>query len=440
MKLVGSSLALALALVAAVSASAAPAPAPKAPPPTKEQLARGMKDVPALLQAGGLTCTPVAAAFRGSGKLADKSSVDIYETACQEGVGYLLLKNSATPAPQVFDCLAAASGATQCVLPQNADPKQGLRPIIASAGRTCAISDARYIGSSISSGMTLYEVACGAAPGFRLGVSKAGKPEVTDCLALLDTEGACKLTTRESALSVLQPLVQASGRPCAISGGRAVGVSTQTNSTYYEVACGAAPGFFIIADSASNKFKSALDCAKAESIGGGCKMTDTTTSETAEIATYTKLSAKAGFPCQVSKYRYIGQDSTDREIVELACSNRPDGALAAFSDKGASQIYDCVQAAGLQQSCKLSSSTPIYARYSAALAAKGRGTCKVSNAVWLGKTNTADMIEAACADGAPGWVFGLTSAGTINDLLTCRQATASGLACKLPTNVAGNKG
>lgn len=411
--------------------------------PTKDQMARGQKEAPALVQAAGARCTVADAAYRGSGKGADGKSNDVYEVSCREGLGYLVIKTGGAPKPTAYDCLAAAGGGTKCVLPANGDPKAGLTQLATAAGRTCPVSDARYVGTSSTDGTTFYELACGSAPGFRLGVPAAAtaKPEAVDCLALEGTGNACKLTTKAQSLASLTPLVQASGRTCQVKDGRYVGASDQAGASYYEVACAGAPGFMVATTTATGKFKEAIDCSRAQGLAGGCTLTSADVTNAAATQRYAQLAAKAGFPCQVSKYRLIGE-SQGRDVVELACSNRPDGAVAVLSEQGHSEVYDCVRAGALQQQCQFTSPALIYPKYSAALAAKGRGTCKVSGTRFLGQSASTggDVIETACADGKPGWVayFVAGPSLTIQQLLTCRQSSNDGHACQLPTNLSGN--
>jgi hypothetical protein len=434
------SLRLAAALAAALFAApllAAPAHAadpPKAP--TKQQLEKGAKDGPALVAASGIACTPDQITWQGSGKdPKTKAEINGYEVSCKEGLGYVILANAAEPKPQAYDCLTAADSPQKCILPGNADPKKGLAQRVAAAGRPCDVKDARYVGTSVSTGTAFYELACNQGPGFRVAMTGA-KIETTDCLLLIDSPNECKLTSRAEATASLAPAVQASGKACPLKDARYVGAAS-SGEAYYEVACQTGPGFMVVVDE-KLAFKRAVDCSKAQGLNGGCKMTDVTVSETADAATYTKLATKAGFPCQVTKYRFIGMDKQNREAVELACSNRPDGALALLTDTGKSDVYDCVRAGALGQECKLSSPEAVYPKYTQALAAKGKTTCKVSGARFIGSTDKADYVEAACSDGLPGWVLVLApGTDSAQDLLTCKQAAATGVACKLPTNTAG---
>ncbi len=408
---------------------------------------RGMKEAPPLVAASIVkTCQVTDAAFRGSGtqKGADgkASKVTIYEVVCQQGPGYLVLASEGQPAPQMLNCFTAAGG-TKCALPQNGDFKAALSPYVREVGRTCDISGQRYVGTAASTGLTYYELACGQAPGFVISVAtaSAAKTEVNDCLQLEGTPLACTLTTKPQMLQIYAANVAKSGKSCSISDVRQIGRDRNNPSLYTEIGCGSAPGFVLVTDLAG-VYKSTIDCGKADSLGG-CKLTDVAVAQTADSAAYSKLASKAGFPCAVKQYRFIGMDATNREVVELACNDHPEGAMAAFSDAGKSDVYDCVRGPALGGSeCKLTDKALVYPKYTAALAAKGRTTCKVSTAGFLGRTQAGEVyVEAACADGAPGWVMSFKSgASTPDELLTCRQASNAGLPCKLPTNTGSGKG
>ena len=459
---------LGLALAAAAALSAAPlaahaqrAKAPDAAPAAPAakldaktvaaNKARGMKEAPPLVAASDIkTCQVADANYRGSGtqKGADgkPAKFDAYEVACQEGPGYLLLSSAGQPKPQTINCIIAsgAAGGTKCELAQNVDIKVALAPYVRQSGRTCEVSNGRYVGStSGADALTYYEVACGAAPGFLLAVSETGaaKPQLTDCLAVEGSKQACTLTTKAQMLQNYASSVTKSGKACTVSDVRSIGQDKRNGDIFTEIGCGSAPGFVLVTDK-GGAYKSTLDCGKADALGG-CKLTDATVAQTADSAAYTKLAAKAGFPCAVKQYRYIGTDAQNREVVELACSDHPNGAMAAFSETGRSDIYDCVRApiAGGSE-CKLTDKALVYPKYTEALAAKGRSTCKVSGASYMGRSQSgAEYVETACADGAPGWVIGFKPGTTAADeVLTCKQASNSGMACKLATNTAGNKG
>ncbi len=431
---------IALTMIGAASAAhAADKPADaKQKAITKEQIERGMKEAPAAAKAADLPCTVTDAAYLGqSGK------ANVYELACKEGLGYVLLTGGPDPA-KAYDCVHTLGNPTlECRLPENANPKAALSPIFASAGHPCTIKDARFIGGDANT--NFYEAACQEGPGYVLETPALGKTAAVKVMPCLETVGSgvleCTLTPKAQMIAPIAALTAKSGKTCEVSDARYVGQSTTDDSVYYEVACGAKAGY-IIQTTKAGAFKAAVDCANAAGIGGGCKMTDTTKAETEEAGTYTTLAKTAGFNCTVSKYRFIGMVSepAKSELVELACSNRPDGAVALFpSDANAkARIVDCVRAEtyGDAAACKLTSLTPIYEKYSQALAAKGRSSCKVSGTRYLGHSpQGTDYIETACADGNPGWVIEMEPNDTVKTLLSCGQATSSGLSCKLPTNV-----
>lgn len=432
------------------TASAAPAAGAIAKPARD----RGMAEAPAAVQAAKVGCT-VSDAFwiNTTTDPKTKAKTSFYEVACSEGMGYLLQQTDA--GTQAFNCLAIQSQAAEatakgeknpvtCKLPGNADPKQGLAPMLTAAGRNCTVSNARPMGMT-AAGEQYYEVACQGAPGYVIKTGVGGaKPDVMDCAQFLGTPQACTLTTKEQIVASVATLQKASGQPCATpSDARFVG--SGSNGVYYEIACGSGNAGYIIQADANGAYKAAFECSKAQSIGGGCQLTNVEVSEVAEAATYTKLAKAGGYNCDVAKYRFIGVDEKSKsEVVELACKDRADGAIAMFPNGAGAkaQFFDCVASAAIGVTCNLSQPNTTYAKYTAGLASMGKTSCKVSNAKWLASTNSGqDLIETACSDGLPGFVMAINRAGgKVDELLTCGQARSAGAACSLPTNVASAGG
>ena len=404
---------------------------------TKDQRDKGMKEAPAAVQKAGLTCTVTDAYFIGQSSSGDKAN--IYEVACQQGLGYVVLAGKDTKA---YDCLATATQKSlACRLPANADPKEGLKTYIASSGTTCTPTGARYVGSNATT--TVYEVACQEGAGYILQTPAPGATAAsTVAIPCLQAPAnmACTLTTKAQTDAYLAALVSKAGRTCQISGSRYIGSDKTTSAAYYEVGCGAQPGFILTANKAGGVDR-VISCGQAQGLGG-CQLTSASQVAADETAHYTQLARAAGFNCNVSKTRAIGQDKSGRDIVELACSDRPDGVVAAFPSTpgGRTELVDCVRAGefGSNGACTLTTPTSVYAKYTAALAAKGRTTCQVSNARYLGRNASGtDFVETACADGKPGWVMEITPTYQATQVLSCGQAKASGLACELPTNAKG---
>ena len=428
----------ALLALAALTLGAAPlsAQAQGKTPFDKDALARGAKEAPAAVQKAGLACTVTDAAFIGSSNGKDGSQ-NVYEVACQQGMGYVVMSGKTTKA---YDCLATAEQKTlACRLPENADSKQGLKPIIAASGVTCTPTGARYLGANPTT--TVYEVACQEGPGFILQAPvPGGTTTATVAIPCIQAPAnmTCTLTTKAQNEAYLTALVAKSGRTCQVSGSRYMGTESGSGVAYYEVGCGAQPGFVIGATKAGG-FDHVLTCGQAQNLAGGCTLTSAAAVAGQQTADYTRMAHAAGFDCDVSKYREIGRDPDHDDVVELACSNRPDGAVALFpgSPSGHARVLDCIRGAefGPTAACQLTSAQPIYPKYTAVLATKGYKTCQVSGARYIGRNGGGDFVELACADGKPGFVVQLGPSYLAKDVMTCGQAKEAAMACQLSTNV-----
>jgi len=437
MKAIGIAIAATLAALTFAAPMAAFA-ADKATPYTKDQLAQGKKEAPAALQASGATCTLTDAAFIGQGTAKDENKKDVkqsvYEVSCQEGLGYALVAPVGAT-PKAFDCVSLIGNASlSCKLPGNADPKKGLQPLVVATGSQCTVSDARYLGAK-PTGEVYYEIGCGAQPGFLMETAKGQTPKVIGCDQVSGAM-ACKFTTQAQLDAAngakIAALLTKSGQTCQMTGNRTIG-ALQSGDYAYEVACQGDKGFLLIAN-AKGEYSKTINCANA---GETCKLTDSTKAETAETGTYTKLAKASGYQCDVAKYRFIGTDKSNAEVVELQCANRPDGTVAMFpaDNKGKAKFMDCVQAGAIGQSCKLTDPSSLYGKYTEALAAKGKKTCKVSGARGVAMTaDGATYVETACSDGLPGWVIAMNANGSTGEVLSCGQAKGAGLACTLPGN------
>lgn len=439
----------ALAFSTTAAQAAAPKDAPKGPAPiSKENMAKGAKEAPPLIAGAGVACTMSEAAFLGtSEEKVDGKTVksNIYEVACQGAVGQILI-NKTGAKPQAFDCIATLDSSLACRLPANANPAASLQPVVAKSGRTCTVAKVKYIGTSPSAGITRYEVGCAEGPGFVLDSPLPGSTAQVGTIPCLKAESAqitCTLTSKEAAENELKQAVstQPAAKDCSIKGVRWVTTDPSKNNEYYELGCDAGkPGF--MAEIASNgSFVRSLSCAQAQGIAGGCSMTDVNTAQTAESGTYTKLAKAAGYQCDVANYRALGVDQASKaEVVEIACSNRPDGAIAYFpTDAGAkAKFWNCIRAVARGLNCRLTKEETAYPTLTQALVSKGRTQCKVSGARNIGMSqDKTEYVETACADGLPGFVIAFDGeSDAVKELLTCGQASGLGGGCKLPTNIA----
>jgi hypothetical protein len=449
--LIGLAVALVVSAMAPAGAWAAKAPPP--PPVSKENRTAGMAAAPGLITAGGLDCQLADA--RKIGDSVDpktKAKSTLYELACTGNEGMIVDQASAGP-PSVFTCIEASqprpdgkANPTACILPGNLDPNAGLAPYIAKAGIPCTAEKIRPLGHSPTT--TVFELVCSDNPGgYMLQISsppRLDKPATMNpCIGFSESSNVkCTLTDRATQLSVVDKMVAASGKPCTIKDRSFIGMA-QSGKMYYEVACSEGKGY-ILEQAANGSLGKAIDCLEAESIAGGCKLTDTRQAKTEQNALYSKLAKAAGYDCAVSGYAPLPSTAdipAHSEVVEVTCGNRPDGAIAIFpaSSSQPATIYDCAHSELVGYRCSLSKASAAYAKLTAELVSYGRKSCTVSNARAVGVTaDKKGFTEVACADGLQGYMIEYDiSPLKMTTVIICNEAKGIAGGCTLPGNTKG---
>jgi len=426
-----------------------------APTVTKEDRAKGMADAPALITSGNIECQLADARKLGDSvdpKTKVKSS--LYELACTGAEG-VVVESTADQPPLVFTCLESGAprpdgkpNPTACILPGNADPKAGLVPLIAKSGVTCTPDKVRALGHSTTT--SVFELVCHeSVGGYILETSappRTDKPVMMNpCIGFAETANVkCTLTDRATQLSVVDKMVTDSGQSCAVKpDGRAfLGVS-QSGKMYYEVACNNGKGY-ILEQAATGGGVRAIPCLDAETIAGGCKMTDTRQAKTDQNALYSTLAKKAGYNCDVSGYAPLPSTAdipAHSEVVEVTCSNRPDGAIAVFpaSSSETATIYDCAHSELAGYRCSLSKPAAAYPKLTAELASYGKKSCTVSDARNVGITaDGKGYTEVACADGLQGYMIEYTLKPIVmKTVIICSEAKGIATGCTFPSNTKG---
>lgn len=434
--------ALALAVMApATAASAAPKQDPKAALMAQKAKEKGMAEAPAIAKAAGLYCNVTDARWMGEDK---KQAMNIYEVACQQGLGFVVITKAEEPKPVAYSCLETmkptpdgARNSLFCELPANANPVTGLAPYVAKAGRTCVPEKARGVGQGQKN--AYFEVLCQGGQGFIIVTSappNADEPVQMNTCLVYEPGGNlfCELTDRATQLQAIDALVVKSGKSCTVSDRRYV-LSTKDGANYYEVACQGGSGY-MVQENAKGELARILDCGSADFVGGGCTLTDARSAQTEQAALYTRLAGKAGFPCEVSKYAPLPTTGA-QEVIELQCSNRDDGGIGVFTAQGG-RIMDCVHAEIEGYRCSFSKKEAVFPKLTGNLKSMGKTSCVVSDARAIGKTANEGFVEVACADGLPGWVLGFPLGSTSpKEVLSCTQAANIGGGCKLSTNRRG---
>jgi hypothetical protein len=422
---------LAAALVAALLAPVAVMSAP--PAKITPMSAKDREQLTPLVQASGAPCQVTDARLIGKG--ADpKTKVEssYYELACQGSMGFVLIapKNGQ---PTAMSCLETMdkTNPLNCALPGNANPKEHLAPIVAKAGVTCDVTNARGIGETKTN--TLIEVACQGGSGYILIASAPLDPskpvEAQNCLAFDEQAGniKCELSDKASRLAVVDRLAQAANNGCVVKDRRFVGTA-QSGGDFYEASCQDGKGY--IFKSNGGQLAQAWNCAQAQNILGGCTLTDVRQASAEQATTYTKMARAAGSNCDVAQYSLLGMRGND-EVVELACKSGQ-GAIGIFPATGQGQVYDCAHAVLLGLNCKMTKGN--YAALTADLHKFNVKTCEVSNARLMGQTaDKTSLVEVACADGLKGYVLKYKTEPTVAAVGATGCAFAGG--CKLPGNV-----
>ncbi|MBB3891336.1 hypothetical protein GGQ61_002053 [Phenylobacterium haematophilum] len=433
---------LAATLAVLALAPAAVSQGKKAAEISEKARTQGMAEAPALAKAAGISCNVTDALFVG--KTEDKKAktkTSYYEIDCDQGVGFVLsaVEGGATTS---FTCIEAGTPGPDgkpsnlaCKLPGNADPKADLAGVLAAGKVQCTPEAARGIGQSATA--TYLEVACqGSAQGYVLKTSApidAAKPvEATDCMLYDGGQSniSCTLRTKEQRLAVIDTIAAQANNGCTVKDKRYMGMS-QTGSSFFEAACADGKGYLYRVD--AGKLTQTYDCAKAQGVMGGCTLTDTKEAVTEQNGLYTKLAKAAGFNCDVSKYAPF-PSANNKDIVEMACSNRPDGGVGVFGGPNDKPIvYDCARAPIAGYRCsftKLDANS--YGSVTADLKKLGKPDCAVSNARVIGKTaKGTTYLEVACADGLKGYVMEYSA--DLTPLSTTGCAFTKD--CKLPGNV-----
>lgn len=252
--------------------------AEKPPPITLEAINAGMVAAPTVVSQAGLDCQVSDARLLGADR---KTKGLFYELACKGAEGFIVglpAKDSKFPLV-VYTCLEAAlaknvvKAGDACRLPENADPKAGIAPLVAQNQPSCHMTDARAIGHTDTA--TALEVACAGGAGYTVKAAyplSTSKPATFSPCAGLQPGMTlqCVLTDAAATNAYVASLVARSGKPCQMRDHRYVGVGSSDGDSYYEVACQGGGGFILDVDAGGNVYPT--PCDQADYIGGGCKL------------------------------------------------------------------------------------------------------------------------------------------------------------------------
>ncbi len=423
------------------------------------QRTRGRAEAPAVAQAANVNCQIADALYLGSAG-EGAAAQNVYEVACNGGLGYVLVQRPAPQPVQVVDCLSAKTVAdreeaagtsrpTRCTLPANANPAVGLQPVVQQLGRRCTIDRGRAVGSlSGGGGGTRYEVGCTEGGALMIDAPGPGstlQPTALTCLQAAAANAACEYETQEQQIAAIRPRLAGPAASCQVSGIRYAGRPTQrpTNDVV-EVACGSTGGFLIESDAAGSTVNT-WSCGSAEARGLPCELTNTAVAETQDAELYAASARAIGLTCPVTRYRRVGLDQTSgREVVELVCGQNTEATIAYFPIPGrpnqTGETVDCLRAEARGIGCRLTPIAATFPRLTQALQAAGQA-CPVSAVRRVGRLEQEDFVEVACDPTRRGFFVALPVApGStgIGRVITCANAREYG-GCQLPANAPGDR-
>jgi hypothetical protein len=182
-----------------------------------------------------------------------------------------------------------------------------------------------------------------------------------------------------------------------------------------------------------------IPCTEADGIAGGCTLTNAREAETQEADLYSKLVKRAGFNCDVSKYSPFDVAVPKHEVVEIACKNRTDGAVAVLgaTDADSSTVYDCAHAQLAGYRCSFTSADAAIPTLTDDLKKLGKTSCVVNGQRFVADTvDHHGYIEVTCSDGNPGYIIDYVTspAVTPHEATTCSFAKDILGGCTMPGN------
>jgi hypothetical protein len=265
----------------------------------------------------------------------------------------------------------------------------------------------RGIGQSATS--TFLEIFCAAGDGYVLKTSAPAdeaKPVTADnCLLYDDSNSNIKCTLHDKAyrMAIVDTLVTTSKNGCAVKDRRYAGMS-QAGAMFYETSCNDGKGYLYKVE--KGQLVQTYPCEKASMVMGGCELTDAKEAETAQAGLYTKLAKTAAFDCEVSKYAPFPSPA-GLDVVEMACSNRPDGGVGVFGGPGVKPlVYDCARAPVAGYRCSFTKPDLAFPLVTADLRKMGKNECTVSATRYIGKTTKGTgYLEVGCSDGLKGYIL-----------------------------------
>ena len=240
----------------------------------------------AMLKVLSVPCDVSEAVYRGTApEAADRH---IYEAACKDGLGYLLLLQGSTLRGVI--CLSAGEEAppAKCVIPANSDSKVMAGSVLTRKDIPCKVREIKWLGINAAN-LEHIEVACESGGGYVLRSplpGSSGKLDVVGCDEATRQGIACKLSPQAASatdskadsrpsLEWFKEALARNGVSCQTKRARIVGRESIKRRYLVEFECSDRPEGLVaivppVGDTV-NPFES-MNCASAAERGIRCEL------------------------------------------------------------------------------------------------------------------------------------------------------------------------
>jgi hypothetical protein len=310
-----------------------------------------------------------------------------------------------------------------------------------SAGLTCQVSDARFIGKASDPktrvATSYYEVACSQGMGYVLSAPAGSAASAFSCLELAPPPGqapkqgslTCGLPANADPKAALGPMLTKAGIACTPDKARGIG-QTKTN-TLIEVSCQTGEGYIVIGSAPLDPTKDvqAQNCLNFDDGDGNVKCELST--KAARLAIVDRYAQGVANGCVIKDRRFMGTIKDGSDYYEVACQDGK-GYIYKVSAGKLADTYGCAQGQGILGGCTLTDARQATAEQAALytkLAHASGSACDVDHYALFANRGNDEVVELACKDGAGAiGIFPATGKGQVVD---CARALALGYKCSL---------
>jgi hypothetical protein len=325
-----------------------------------------------------------------------------------------------------------------------ADRERGMKEApaaIQSAGLSCQLTDARFIGAGKDAKTKVvtnyYEVACGSGVGFVLAAPTGAASTAFSCLEIAPVAGqppkpgapVCELPANADPKAVLQPMLAKAGVACLPSKVRGLG-QTKTN-TLIEVACQGGEGYILVASAPLDPAKpvESQNCLNFDDAGGNVKCELSSKAE--RLAVLDRYAQGAQPACGVKDRRFLGSAKDGSDFYEVACQDGK-GYLYKIANGKLAQTFGCGQAENILGGCTLTDARQASAEQAALytkLARNAGSPCDVEKYALFPMRGNEEVVELVCKSGSGAiGIFPATGKGQVVD---CGRSQVVGYKCSL---------